>query len=86
MTTATVHNDIWPSTRTMAALFLANAAAHLKELGPIYLPGRVNCFDRDYDDRKASQLLEAKSDLVLAEVRIDSWQVDLGFRGCTVGE
>lgn len=74
MTTA---RDPNPTTGSGVSIFLAHAADHLKT---------GECGDkaivlRDYHDRKASQLLEAKSDLILAEVRIASWFVDLGFDG-----
>lgn len=69
MTTAT-DLDYFTS-RTGAAIFLKDAATHLKLKG--------HC---DYNDHKASQLLDAKADLLIAEARIESWEVDLGFNGC----
>lgn len=71
MTTATEVEERWPTTKLQTSIFLANAADHIK-----------STLGRDYDDRKAGQLLAAKSDLLLAEVRIESWEVDLGIQGC----
>ena len=72
-----------PKTKTEAAALLYRAAARLKECG---LDLRIDAirsgvFDRDYNDYKVSQLLEAKADLLVAETRIESWLVDLGWNG-----
>lgn len=65
----------YPTSRTGTAMFLTDAANHLKIKG--------QC---DYNDHKAAQLLDAKADLLVAEAQIESWEVDLGFNGCQAEE
>ena len=70
MTTA-AHKEM-PTSKTSAALFLYDASNYLDD-------GLST--QNAYNDRKASRLLEAKADLLIAEARIESWFVDLGFDG-----
>jgi hypothetical protein len=85
MTTVQDHKSIketWPATATAASIFLAHAASYLQDLAPCYLKGYPSTVEHGtYDDRKASQLLEATSDFILAEARIKAWFADLGFNG-----
>lgn len=72
-----------PKSKTSAGAFLLRASEYInKEMS---FPSDNTCIDmgkRTYHDRKASQLLEAMGDLLIAEARIESWFVDLGFVGC----
>lgn len=71
-------------TRPEAVSFLRSAAETIKELGPIYLEGRKGqIVEREYEDQKSAQLLDAKADLIVAEMVIDGWFADLGTRGCS---
>jgi hypothetical protein len=67
--------------RTLVAACLIRSAEYLQTLeanGIIY--------HRDYNDLKASQLLDALGDLLVAEARIAAWFVDLGTNGCQLEE
>lgn len=89
MTIATVRNlftDGTPLTRVDAVNFLRSASETIKELSPVYLEGRKGqIVDREYEDQKASQLLDGLADLICAEMLIDAWFADLGTRGCSEG-
>lgn len=83
---AKVAIDFWPTTGSETSIFLYHAAEYLK--GYTAWPDRAKPdglrpkqAELDYHDHKSSQLLEALSDLILAETRISSWFVDLGFDG-----
>jgi hypothetical protein len=78
--------NFWPTKGSEASIFLAHSADYLK--GYTEWPERAKpnglrpkIGELDYNDRKSSQLLEALSDLIMAETRIASWYVDLGFDG-----
>lgn len=72
--------------RTEAVAFLRSAAETIKELGPIYLEGRKGqIVEREYEDQKSGQLLDALADLIVAEMMIDAWFADIGTRGCSGG-
>ncbi len=62
--------DTVPKTKTAAAVILQHALIHLYE------------GEMDYNARKTYQLLEALSDNLISEVRIESWLADLGTNGC----
>lgn len=72
----------YPTTKTGAVMFLAKAKRYLEQESIILDWERAVDIKRDYNDRKAAQLLGVLSDLLLAEAQLDSWYVDLGFQGC----
>lgn len=72
----------YPTTKTGAALFLANAKDRVSTQFTCLSFDKGLDIPRDYNDHKAAQLLGVLSDLLLAEAQFDSWFVDLGFQGC----
>lgn len=76
MTTHGDHDHV-PTTKSLAAVFLANASRHVTTPDNDWFVG--------YNQHKAAQLLDAIVDLILAEVKIESWHADLGTLGCTEG-
>lgn len=64
--------EVNPTTKTMASSFLGRARLHLFET------------ELDYHVMRAQKLLDALSDLLMAEACIESWMADLGTNGCSV--
>lgn len=76
-----------PAKKSEAIVFLRNAAEHQESYTEeIYLEGRRGqVVDRQYEDQKSAQLLNALADLGVAEMVIEAWFEDLGSRGCSEG-
>lgn len=72
--------EVWPTTKTGAALLLIHASEYLDHDRTCYIQEHPP-IDRDYHDHKAGQLCEFTADLLLAQARIEAWRVDLGFNG-----
>jgi hypothetical protein len=62
-----------PKTKLQASLYLYAAKGHMLNKASLGI---------DYNDRKAGQLCEFLSDLLVAEAQLESWMADLGTNGC----
>lgn len=71
------------TSKTKASLFLGQVAAYLIERHYTEQHYTARHYFRDYHDHKASQLCKFLSELILAEVAVESWMEDLGTNGCT---
>lgn len=67
--------DQIPTTKIQAAIFLCHAEEHLSTERKDF---------RTYDDLKARQLCSTLADLLMGEVKFESWMADLGTGGCSL--